>query len=294
MSARFDNVLFFQVRHGRTAANELKVYRSWSNDERAQLAPEGRRDAEEAGEFLASTGVPIDFILADALDRTAETGEIIARVLDCPNIHLLRALHPLNMGDLTLRSKEENPVDPYLRNTSLRIPGGETVDEFDARQRNVYGGILNLVDEYPEGKGVVVGHGSNVSFLHNRMFSNGHNRIGYEGLVDPGGVVAVTPDGLLPLTKVREKIDGKGNVDDRLTEKQAGYMELAGAIKDADCEKVFVPGGVSRDRGCCNEFHRDNAGVTRFECGTCEYVKGKTNEPTGTSEAVDTDRAEGR
>ena len=51
----------------------------------------------------------------------------------------------------------------------------------------------------------------------------------------------------------------------------AGYMELEGAQKDADCSKVQVDGGVSSDRGCCNEW-QDKGGAENFSCGTCAYV----------------------
>lgn len=64
-----------------------------------------------------------------------------------------------------------------------------------------------------------------------------------------------------------------GSADKRISAKAAGYMELAGAVKDADCHIVNVPGGVASERGCCNKFQRQNAKVIRFHCGGCEYVK---------------------
>lgn len=52
---------------------------------------------------------------------------------------------------------------------------------------------------------------------------------------------------------------------------QAGYMELDGATKDADCSKVQVDGGVSSDLGCCNEYSAQE-GSQEFKCGTCTFV----------------------
>ena len=60
--------------------------------------------------------------------------------------------------------------------------------------------------------------------------------------------------------------------DNRMDAKSAGYMELQGARKDADCKKVAVPGGVSEHLGCCNEY-RPVPKARYFECGLCEYVK---------------------
>ena len=60
---------------------------------------------------------------------------------------------------------------------------------------------------------------------------------------------------------------------ERLSPTEAGYMELAGAVKDADCEKVAVPNGVSTRLGCCNKFEPQSKSVQEFRCGECEYVK---------------------
>ena len=60
--------------------------------------------------------------------------------------------------------------------------------------------------------------------------------------------------------------------DGRESAKQAGYMELAGAVKDADCHKVRVTGGVSKQLGCCDRFHPEDDSVQEFRCGTCEYL----------------------
>ncbi len=66
---------------------------------------------------------------------------------------------------------------------------------------------------------------------------------------------------------------------ERMTPEEAGYMELSGAKKTGDCKIVAVPGGVSFQLGCCNEFEAFDESVQKFSCGTCEYRKSKA---TGT------------
>jgi len=66
--------------------------------------------------------------------------------------------------------------------------------------------------------------------------------------------------------------------DARLTAAQAGYMELHGAVKDADCEKVRVEGGISSELGCCDEFSPETKETKKFSCGTCKHREEKTNE----------------
>lgn len=61
----------------------------------------------------------------------------------------------------------------------------------------------------------------------------------------------------------------------KVSEQQAGYMELPGAIKDASCEIVDVKGGVSSKLGCCNLFEHEKSAEKLFSCGTCEYVRAK-------------------
>lgn len=265
---RWDNTLFFVGRHGRTRSNDLKVYRAWSNKPEAQLDDEGRRDVEEAGEYLVAQGAPVEIIFTDSLDRTMESTEILARVLGVTQVVPLRGLHPLDMGDYTGKSKDKHPVDPFIKDPNRRIPGGETLNEFNQRQFQVFQAIMPVVDSLPPGHVLVEGHGSTVSFLHNHVFEKGDKQIGYEGLVDPAGLIASERDGMTPLTRVR------GNSDVRLSADAAGYMELPGATKDGDCQRVQVAGGISQELGCCNEF-KPGKGAQAFRCGACRFVTRK-------------------
>ena len=63
--------------------------------------------------------------------------------------------------------------------------------------------------------------------------------------------------------------------DSRIPQSKAGYMELVGAKKDADCRKVNVSGGVSLERACCDHFQPESRYTTKFSCGTCSYQKPK-------------------
>ena len=71
-----------------------------------------------------------------------------------------------------------------------------------------------------------------------------------------------------------------GGQDAKVPESQAGYMELSGAQKDAECKKVDVQGGISSNLGCCNLFEPQDETVQQFKCGNCEYREGG-QEPTG-------------
>lgn len=263
--ARWDNTLFFIGRHGETASNELNIYRAWSNKPEAQLNENGRDVVKLAAEFLIAQRAPVELILADTLDRTMETAEIYATLLGVSRIVPLRGLHPLDMGDLTGKNKDKYPVDEFIKNPKKRIPGGETLEEFNHREFTTFKGIMTVVDGLSGGAALVVGHGSTISFLHNCVFDRETPIIGYEGLVDPGGLVAAERDGLTPLTRVRQGRDARMSAD------AAGYMELPGAVKDGDCQRVKVANGISQRKGCCNEY-RPGKSSDEFRCGECKFV----------------------
>lgn len=86
--------------------------------------------------------------------------------------------------------------------------------------------------------------------------------------------------------------------DTRATPEEAGYLELEGAQKDADCQLVNVPGGVSSAKGCCNIWDTV-PGAQAFSCGTCTKIKqGAAGAQQGTAgdneagEAPDNEAAE--
>lgn len=202
-----NDILFFTGRHGRTAANDKDVYRSWSNAPEAQLSDEGRDDADEMGLFFKRNLIPIRLIVTDTLDRTHETAQIVAKILGISPILRSPRLLPLNMGEYTLKSKKEFPLDDFLKNPSKQIPGGDSINSFDERQADVFADVLKKAQSINDGFVLVIGHGSNNSFLNNRLYfpKDKSMAVGYEGLVNPGGVVMATDSELCPLTNVRHK-----------------------------------------------------------------------------------------
>jgi len=69
-------------------------------------------------------------------------------------------------------------------------------------------------------------------------------------------------------------LDAVGSMEDqRESAEDAEYMELAGALKDADCEKVEVDGGVSSKLGCCDYFQPKSKKVQQFRCGECRFME---------------------
>lgn len=193
--------LFFVMRHGQTAGNELNIYRGWSNDEFAQLDADGREGVRESAIFLKNVGYTFPLIITDDLDRTQESAKIAASILDIREIITVPELKPLNVGDFTGESKEEYPLHEYMNDHNKKIPGGESLGEFDVRMGEVFATVLDTVIKLKQPVLLIL-HGSSISFLNNHM-SKDAKHVGYEGLVKPSGVLVFTEDGIIPCTKLR-------------------------------------------------------------------------------------------
>lgn len=241
--------LFFVLRHGKTSGNVKGTYRSWSNDLDAQLSPEGREGVCESAIFLKNVGYTFSMILCDDLDRTQETAAITASVLGVKVIETVPGLKPLNVGDFTGKSKDEYPLDEYLKDTSKEIPGGESLDTFDSRQKKVFGDILDLVIATKKPV-LVIGHGSTVSFLNNHMSKTNEN-IGYEGLVHPSGVLMFTSDGIIPLIKKRYPVRNPYKDGTRV----AGFVTAEENKPPRECWN-------------CRNYHHD----AQTYLGSCDHI----------------------
>lgn len=195
--------LFFLMRHGRTENNIDNAYRGWSNSPDAQLSKDGRDDVRESALWLKRAGIKIPFILSDDLDRTKETAKIVAEILGLKDDDILldKRLRPIDVGDFTGKSKETYPLTEYLADESKKIPGGESLGEFNKRQAKVFGDVAEAVQKAGQ-PFLIIGHGSNISYLHNH-FNKKEKAVGYEGLVDPAGIVLFTKSGVTALKNLR-------------------------------------------------------------------------------------------
>ncbi len=139
--------LFLILRHGPTKLNEADEYRGWSNGPDAELNNDGLWAAREAASFLNNYKTPIKKIICSDLSRTMHTSNIVGTVLGISEIEVDHRLRPLNVGDLAGKKKSEHPIDAYLANKNKRFPGGETVNEFEARQHEVASDIINMIQK---------------------------------------------------------------------------------------------------------------------------------------------------
>lgn len=289
--------IFYLVRHGRTANNTANKYRGWSNSPEAQLSIEGKEDARLAGEWFKAHGMTFDIAIVDDLDRTQETAKIVCDIIGCKHIITDKRLRPLNVGDFTGESKDENPLDEYIKNRDKKIPGGESLNDFDKRQASVFGDIFDTVTKRSR-MVLVFGHGSNASFLANAgKLVRKEKKVGYEGLTDPGGIMEFTDRGLIPLVNIKKKAEKLDQwvvayypADDGVPPSGTSCGQCWKFVKSGAC--VEVKGNIEADKTCINfvegtpfksdprlpimqlDKHVVGYGPGNTKCDKCEYFHG--------------------
>jgi broad specificity phosphatase PhoE len=197
--------LFYMMRHGSTKLNEMEAYRGWSNGPGAELDEDGLMDAREAGAFLSRLRPNIKYVLCSDMNRAIETASIVCNILGIEDMEIDERLRPLNVGDLAGRSKSENPIDEYLKDTSKKFPGGESVKDFEVRQHSVAADIIGRIQKEKIGleELLVIAHVSNVMFWYNLQTGSLPEEYLQEksDLIYPGGAVLITDDSVVPILK---------------------------------------------------------------------------------------------
>lgn len=237
-------VLFYAMRHGITAANQSDVYRGHSNEKFARLSPDGKDVVRQSALWMKRAGLEFPLVMSDDLDRATESRDILKDILQIPNAVTDKRLRPLDVGEFTGKSKSDNPLDKYIKNKALKIPGGESLNDFNKRAAKAFEDIADTVSKL--GRPIlIVTHGSTTSFLYNN-FNDGGGEVGYEGLVKPGGVLMFTSKGLEPLTRKKD--------DSIYSSPLADGTALSGFVTD---EENIPP----RECWHCYYFSRDAIGL---------------------------------
>jgi broad specificity phosphatase PhoE len=198
--------LFFFCRHGETILNESGKFRGWSDGPDAQLNEDGIQSAHDQGKFLQKLNQPFSKIISSPLQRAVLTACLVAEYLAIEQIEIDDRLMPLNVGDLAGKSKEANPIGPYLRNKNKCFPGGETINEFEKRQHSFGKYLLPAIameKSADDREVLVVAHVSNAMFWWN--LQTGANSDEYLGetsdIMGPGGIAMITEYTTIPIFK---------------------------------------------------------------------------------------------
>ena len=143
-------------RHGQT---ELSRQRRYSGRGNPELTETGRAQADAAARYLAGRG-GVEAVVTSPLQRSYDTAAAAAKALGL-EVRVDDDLIETDFGaweGLTFREAAERDPDlhlQWLRNTSLRPPGGES---FDDVQQRVQRARNRIIAEHGGGTVLVVSH----------------------------------------------------------------------------------------------------------------------------------------
>ena len=175
--------ILYLVRHGRTSLNSKGCFRGNVD---IPLSTVGKKDVEEAADFLESIEADPVFIGTSDKKRAVETSDILAGRFNIPveQTHLLRAL---NVGKFSGQPRSDENVkelETYLADPETVIPDGESLQDFRERVVPTLEECFQLAAS--NGVGIVTCHSSIVHEAGTQLFGS-HTSL----LVEPGGVVAI-------------------------------------------------------------------------------------------------------
>lgn len=188
---QFKDVKSYAMRHAHTAENDDGRYRSWLPND---IDEKGREQCRLAAAWLADKG--IKRVICGDLPRLKSTmNEVLswfaANGIEAPKIEYDWRLNSWNIGMFVGKKISENSdkLDWYIQHPDEPIPGGEALNSFKRRVKEVQGEIRR--DNPAKGPTLQITNRSNIAATAGDSFS------GYKASsmgVAPSGVVEIDGD----------------------------------------------------------------------------------------------------
>jgi probable phosphoglycerate mutase len=176
------DVFLYVARHGQTSLNAQRKFRGAADP---PLDPTGLKEAQQLADLFKD--IPLCHIFCSDKQRSVKTAEIISKDKGLP-ITRSAALNALDVGEFSGKKRThetEASLQQYLDSPDQKIPGGESLSEFQSRIRPCLEEALHLYLHC--GLPVLfVGHSSVIHEV-GTLAKGSHQSV----LVEPGGAVAV-------------------------------------------------------------------------------------------------------
>jgi len=151
------------IRHGESEGNAAGVYQGHTD---FSLSEKGRLQATFLAQNLSMARISIAAIYSSDLARAFETAEIIAKELQVPTVKKDKRLREFNLGIFegkviaNMTREERDLLDSYFKDTSKRVPNGETVEEMKARIKSFFEELV--INHHKEETIIIVAHGGTI------------------------------------------------------------------------------------------------------------------------------------
>jgi len=156
----------FLIRHGQSEANKENIIQGHMD---SSLSDFGREQAKTAGEKLLESKIVFDSVYSSDLSRAKETAKIITGVLGIKDIVFDKRLREFNLGNYEGKNSEKltEEEDAFLKSCwedySIRVPNGETVNEFIQRIKGIFDEIVAAAKD--DSTILIVGHGGTLHHI---------------------------------------------------------------------------------------------------------------------------------
>ena len=159
------------IRHGESVANKNDIIQGHQD---FPLTDFGKKQAEEAADYLLSNNFSIEKIYSSDLSRAKETAEIISKRLEVNSIIFDSRLREFNLGifqgrkNYEMTDEEKKLLQSCWKDHSKRVPEGENVNEMKTRVKSIFDEIISTNHENTTV--LVVGHGGSLyHILHSTL-----------------------------------------------------------------------------------------------------------------------------
>jgi alpha-ribazole phosphatase len=182
-----EHTLLYAARHGQTTLNKSNCFRGNANP---PLDAQGREDASALADYFKD--IRLSAIFYSDKKRSSETADIVARCHPNVPCHGTDSIWPWNVGMFSGQPKSPENVaklDHYIENPDIKIPNGESLNDFKARIRPCLLEGMEIANK--AGAPVLFVVHSSVVHECGSMVRGDHNA----ALVEPGGIARIFTDG---------------------------------------------------------------------------------------------------
>jgi broad specificity phosphatase PhoE len=179
----------FLSRHGETELNVDNILKGFLD---SPLTQKGMEQAEAQAKYLAP--FPIIQIYCSPLLRAFQTASFTAAALQLTPIQD-RGLATWHVGVLEGVNKDNNreAIQLFLDNPSVRIPDGESIEDFEDRVSDFFAEKLKMAEE--NGLFVFFTHNSTISAFSNMLTGKRDEIVELGDVIPTGGVAGIYPNG---------------------------------------------------------------------------------------------------
>lgn len=147
----------YLVRHGEATNNTKHYYSNYPEKIIAQLTPKGKLEIQAVAKTLNKQKEKIGIIVSSDIERTKESANIIASILNVPVIFNSN-FREVDVGDLNGKPIDEKEILVVKNDITKRKVPGIGSETYMDMQRRMVKGLREVINQYPQKNILIVSH----------------------------------------------------------------------------------------------------------------------------------------